>query len=58
MLFHMTTSFRKLEAIVFSIREKEIYRKSEFEFLDQVANQVAVQTWKNGKIVREDFYHA
>ena len=23
-----------------------------------VMNQVAVQTWKDGKIVREDFYHA
>lgn len=23
-----------------------------------VQKQVAVQTWKNGKIVREDFYHA
>lgn len=23
-----------------------------------VQSQVAVQTWKNGKIVREDFYHA
>jgi len=23
-----------------------------------VIQQVAVQTWKNGKVVREDFYHA
>ena len=23
-----------------------------------VMNQVAVQTWKDGKIIREDFYHA
>ncbi|UCE62932.1 MAG: nuclear transport factor 2 family protein, partial [Nitrospirota bacterium] len=23
-----------------------------------VMNQVAVQTWKDGKVIREDFYHA
>ena len=23
-----------------------------------VMNQVAVQTWENGKVIREDFYHA
>ncbi len=41
-IFPLTTAVRKLGAIVFASCEKETYKESYFEFLDQVAKQVAV----------------
>lgn len=41
-VFPLTTAVRKIGGLIFSSCEKGTYKESDFEFLDQVAKQVAV----------------